>query len=159
MTPVLNWKSTPGPTFPTGNMGPNKPGRPDRPNVAESSQVVGKGRLQLETGLQWERRRDDAIRLQERIGHPQPGVEVLPRRSQLVFVLAHVHVDAVHAEDVRGPCAAHRRLEPRVARDDVVGEDAPVAAPADPKPLAIRNASTRDTLKRLLAVLQQVPVT
>ena len=33
----------------------------DRPNVAESSQVVGKGRLQLETGLQWERLRSDAL--------------------------------------------------------------------------------------------------
>jgi hypothetical protein len=31
---------------------------PDRPSVAESSQVVGKGRFQLETGIQWDRRRD-----------------------------------------------------------------------------------------------------
>ncbi|MGZ5183201.1 MAG: transporter [Ramlibacter sp.] len=31
---------------------------PDRPSVSESSQVVGKGRFQLETGVQWERRRD-----------------------------------------------------------------------------------------------------
>lgn len=30
----------------------------DRPSVAESAQVVGKGRFQLETGLQWERQRD-----------------------------------------------------------------------------------------------------
>jgi len=27
----------------------------DRPDFVESSQVVGKGRLQLETSLQWER--------------------------------------------------------------------------------------------------------
>jgi hypothetical protein len=34
---------------------------PDRPNVTNSSQVVGQGKLQLETGLQWERdRADDA---------------------------------------------------------------------------------------------------
>lgn len=32
---------------------------PDRPNVANSSQVVGRGKLQLETGIQWERQRDD----------------------------------------------------------------------------------------------------
>jgi hypothetical protein len=32
---------------------------PDRPGVAESSQVVGKGRVQLETGVQWDRQRDD----------------------------------------------------------------------------------------------------
>lgn len=31
---------------------------PDRPNVTNSSDVVGKGRIQLETGLQWERQRD-----------------------------------------------------------------------------------------------------
>jgi hypothetical protein len=31
---------------------------PDRPDVTESSQVVGKGRVQLETGLNWDRRRD-----------------------------------------------------------------------------------------------------
>ncbi|MGJ7915311.1 transporter [Massilia sp. LXY-6] len=33
----------------------------DRPSVAESSQVVGKGRFQLETGLQWERQRDETV--------------------------------------------------------------------------------------------------
>jgi hypothetical protein len=33
----------------------------DRPSVAESAQVVGKGRVQLETGLQWERQRDDEL--------------------------------------------------------------------------------------------------
>jgi hypothetical protein len=32
---------------------------PDRPDFVESSQVVGKGRLQLETGGQWDRQRDD----------------------------------------------------------------------------------------------------
>jgi len=32
----------------------------DRPDVAESSQVVGKGRIQLETSVQWDRLRDDA---------------------------------------------------------------------------------------------------
>jgi len=31
----------------------------DRPGVAESSQVVGEGRVQLETGAQWERLRND----------------------------------------------------------------------------------------------------
>lgn len=31
---------------------------PDRPDVAESSQVVGPGRVQLETGLNWDRQRD-----------------------------------------------------------------------------------------------------
>ena len=33
----------------------------DRPDVVESSQVVGKGRLQLETSLQWERDRADGV--------------------------------------------------------------------------------------------------
>ncbi|WP_322403203.1 transporter [Massilia luteola] len=32
---------------------------PDRPNVANSSQVVGARRVQLETGVQWDRERDD----------------------------------------------------------------------------------------------------
>jgi hypothetical protein len=31
---------------------------PDRPNVANSSQVVGSRRIQLETGVQWDRQRD-----------------------------------------------------------------------------------------------------
>ncbi|KQY11853.1 hypothetical protein ASD28_04295 [Massilia sp. Root133] len=31
---------------------------PDRPNVANSSQVVGSHRVQLETGVQWDRQRD-----------------------------------------------------------------------------------------------------
>jgi hypothetical protein len=31
---------------------------PDRPNVANSSQVVGNHRVQLETGVQWDRQRD-----------------------------------------------------------------------------------------------------
>jgi hypothetical protein len=31
---------------------------PDRPNVANSSQVVGNHRVQIETGVQWERQRD-----------------------------------------------------------------------------------------------------
>jgi hypothetical protein len=33
---------------------------PDRPGVAETSQVVGKGRVQLETSVQWDRQRDDS---------------------------------------------------------------------------------------------------
>jgi hypothetical protein len=33
---------------------------PDRPGVAESPQVVGKGRVQLETSVQWDRQRDDS---------------------------------------------------------------------------------------------------
>jgi hypothetical protein len=33
---------------------------PDRPGVVETSQVVGKGRVQLETSVQWDRLRDDA---------------------------------------------------------------------------------------------------
>jgi hypothetical protein len=32
---------------------------PDRPGFAESSEVVGEGRVQLETSIQWERQRDD----------------------------------------------------------------------------------------------------
>jgi hypothetical protein len=32
---------------------------PDRPDVVESSKTVGKGRLQLETSVQWDRLRDD----------------------------------------------------------------------------------------------------
>jgi len=32
---------------------------PDRPGVSESSQVVGKGRVQLETSAEWDRLRDD----------------------------------------------------------------------------------------------------
>jgi len=32
---------------------------PDQPGLVESSKVVGKGRLQLETGVQWDRQRDD----------------------------------------------------------------------------------------------------
>ena len=31
---------------------------PDRPDVADSSQVVGSGRVQLEAGVQWDRQRD-----------------------------------------------------------------------------------------------------
>ena len=34
---------------------------PDRPNVANSSQVVGDGRLQLEIGVDWERQRNDDL--------------------------------------------------------------------------------------------------
>jgi hypothetical protein len=33
----------------------------DRPDFVESSQVVGKGRIQLETSVQWERQRDDEV--------------------------------------------------------------------------------------------------
>ncbi|RYE97299.1 MAG: transporter, partial [Oxalobacteraceae bacterium] len=33
----------------------------DRPGVAESSKVVGKGRVQLETSVAWERQRDDEL--------------------------------------------------------------------------------------------------
>jgi hypothetical protein len=32
---------------------------PDQPGLVESSKVVGQGRLQLETGVQWDRQRDD----------------------------------------------------------------------------------------------------
>jgi len=32
---------------------------PDRPGVVETSKVVGQGRLQLETSVQWDRQRDD----------------------------------------------------------------------------------------------------
>ena len=34
---------------------------PDRPDVANSSQVVGKGRVQLEIGANWERQRNDDL--------------------------------------------------------------------------------------------------
>jgi hypothetical protein len=33
---------------------------PDQPGLVESSKVVGKGRLQLETSVQWDRQRDDS---------------------------------------------------------------------------------------------------
>jgi hypothetical protein len=33
---------------------------PDRPGVVETSQVVGKSRVQLETSVQWDRQRDDS---------------------------------------------------------------------------------------------------
>jgi hypothetical protein len=33
---------------------------PDQPGLVESSRVVGQGRLQLETGVQWDRQRDDS---------------------------------------------------------------------------------------------------
>jgi hypothetical protein len=35
----------------------------DRPDFVESSQVVGKGRFQLETSVQWERAREDGLRV------------------------------------------------------------------------------------------------
>jgi hypothetical protein len=34
---------------------------PDRPDVTESSKVVGKGRFQIETGVEWDRQRDAAL--------------------------------------------------------------------------------------------------
>jgi hypothetical protein len=34
---------------------------PDRPDFVNSSKVVGKGRLQVEAGLQWERERDEEV--------------------------------------------------------------------------------------------------
>jgi len=33
---------------------------PDRPGIAETSKVVGKGRVQLETSVEWDRQRDDS---------------------------------------------------------------------------------------------------
>jgi hypothetical protein len=36
----------------------------DRPDVVESSQVVGKGRVQIETSIQWERQRGDVQRIE-----------------------------------------------------------------------------------------------
>ena len=41
--------------------GDEEPISPDRPGVAETGEVVGKGRVQLETSVQWERQRDDAL--------------------------------------------------------------------------------------------------
>jgi hypothetical protein len=38
----------------------------DRPDFVESSAVVGRGHLQLETGLQWAREREGALRVHER---------------------------------------------------------------------------------------------
>ena len=55
---------------------------------------------------------------------------------------------AVHAEDVRGAGAAHRRLEPRVRRDDVVGQHAPVAAAADAEPSRIGDTKLYDVIHR-----------
>jgi hypothetical protein len=42
--------------------GDEEPISTDRPDVVESSQVVGKGRVQLETSVQWERQRGDGQR-------------------------------------------------------------------------------------------------
>jgi hypothetical protein len=41
--------------------GDNEPISSDRPDVVESSQVVGKGRVQLEASVQWDRQRDDEL--------------------------------------------------------------------------------------------------
>jgi len=38
---------------------------PDRPGFAETSDVVGKGRIQLEAGLQWDRKRGDDLHERE----------------------------------------------------------------------------------------------
>lgn len=38
---------------------------PDRPGFAATAAVVGRGRIQLETSLQWERQRDDALHERE----------------------------------------------------------------------------------------------
>jgi hypothetical protein len=45
----------------TARAGADEPISTDRPDFVESSQVVGKGRVQLETSLQWERQRDDEL--------------------------------------------------------------------------------------------------
>jgi hypothetical protein len=45
----------------TARAGDDEPIATDRPDFVESSQVVGKGRLQLETSLQWERQRGDDL--------------------------------------------------------------------------------------------------
>jgi len=44
--------------------GDDEPISTDRPDVVESSQVVGKGRVQIETSVQWERQRGDGARVE-----------------------------------------------------------------------------------------------
>ena len=75
--------------------------------------------------------RRDPVRVEERIAHALVGLAVAPGQAELQLVLADVHVDAAHAEHVGGAGAADRRLEARVARDHLVGQDAAVAVAAE----------------------------
>src|SRR5204862_7985099 len=80
-----------------------------------------------------QRRRLDAIGVQERIGKLLVGFPRLwfPRRADLIVVLDDVLIGAVEGNGEGRAGAAGRRLEPVVAGDQVVGEDAAVAPAAD----------------------------
>jgi hypothetical protein len=87
-----------------------------------------------------ERRGLDAIGLEERIGEPDPEVDVLPRWPELAVVEIRVLVVAVERDVVGASGAADGRLEARVAGDHVVGREAAVAPAADPQAIGIGDA-------------------
>ena len=104
-----------------------------------------------------ERGRRDLVRVQKRERHLDVGVGVLPRRSQLLLVLADVLVGPVSGQGVGDPGAAGGRLEARRRRDDVVGHHAAVAPASDRHPLRIHEAARDRVVHRAEHVLD-VPV-
>src|SRR6266481_4051382 len=95
--------------------------------------AAGYRHVEVPVTAQEQRRSADPVGVKERVGHLEPRRRIAPRRSELGVVFHAVFVGAVGRELVAAAGAADRRLEARVTRDQVVGEQTAVAPAADPQ--------------------------
>ena len=102
--------------------------------------AAGDGHVEVVLPAHEQRRRLDAIGLEERVAHLGPGVRVLPRLAHLGVVLQDVLVRSVHRHLQGAAGAGGRGLEARVGGNRVVGEDAAVAPAADAQSIGIGDA-------------------
>src|SRR5258708_4183566 len=85
------------------------------------------GHVDVALAAHEQRRRLDAIGVEEGIGDVDPLLLCLPGHAELLLVLRDVLVRAIHGELQRAARAAHSALEPRCGRNRVAGEHSAVA--------------------------------
>src|SRR5712692_1921983 len=80
------------------------------------------GNVEVTLAAEKERRRLDAIGVQERVRNLDVGVPCfrIPRRAVLVIVLNYVLIGAVEGDSERGARAAGRAFEASIARNHVI---------------------------------------
>ena len=95
--------------------------------------------------------------MEEGIRNTHPDIEVLPRHTQLRFVVADVFVRAVSGEDIRDRCATGCCFEASSRGDKIVGGNTAIAPAANAQLIRISDAASYGIIDRS-EVIFDIPV-